>query len=487
MSSGTIETFADYAEHNFIQRVRQGYLRDSWFTAENTALFTRDDDLWWTMNHQLVVPNDATLRKECVEAMHDHPYSGHFGQRKTLDLVQRVFYWPRMKDDIVGYCRACPSCQLNKSRNTKPAGLLQPLDIPQRRWESISMDFITDLPVSKNGNDSILVVVDRLSKMTHLIPCKSNIDATEVAELFMKEVVRLHGWPTSIISDRDSLFTSELWRHLHQVFGTKLRMSSAYHPQTDGQTERMNRTLEDVLRHFIGPFQSNWEELVPVVEFSINNSMSESTGTTAFLLNYGQHPDTPITVALRNIHPNVNRFIGQWSNLLQQAKTCIQAAQSRQKLWANKKRIDVKYDIGDKVLLSVKHFRLPKGRTAKLSPRYVGPFKVIKVISDTCYALELPEHLRMHNVFHVSALHRWIDGGSYQPPPPPISMDGELEYEVDYIELTRYTGRRRQYFVHWVGYGREHSTWEPMRNLSNCPDKIREFWTRRDEPCPHEL
>jgi hypothetical protein len=294
------------------------------------------------MNHQLVIPDDATLRRECIEAMHDHPYSGHFGQRKTLDLVQRVFYWPKMKEDVEVYCRVCPSCQLNKAKNTKPAGLLQPLDIPGRRWESVSMDFIVELPVSKNGNDSIMVIVDRLSKMTHLVPCKSTATSPDIAEFFIREVVRLHGWPTSIVSDRDPKFTSEFWRHLHQIFGAKLHMSSAYHPQTDGQTERMNRTLEDVLRHFIGPFQSNWEELLPMVEFSINNSLSEATGTTAFMLNYGQNPDTPTTVALRRAHPQVNRFIGQWSHLLKQAKTCIQAAQSRQKHYADKRRSDVR-------------------------------------------------------------------------------------------------------------------------------------------------
>jgi hypothetical protein len=203
------------------------------------------------------------------------------------------------------------------------------------------------------------------------------------------------------------------------------------------------------------------------------------------MLNYGQNPDTPTTVALRRAHPQVNRFIGQWSHLLKQAKTCIQAAQSRQKHYADKRRSDVRYEVGDKVLLSVKHFRLPKGRSSKLSPRFVGPFRISKVVNDVAYALELPEHVRMHNVFHVSALHRWHEGGAYQPPPPPVTLDGELYYEVDYVELTRYTGRRRQYLVHWLGYGREHSTWEPVHNIT--PEAIREFWSRRGEPCPHKL
>ena len=391
MHPDDMEKVADMADQNFMERIKQGYRADPWFTPEVSAQFQSDNNAWWTSSHQLVVPDVSTLRSECIEAMHDHPYSGHFGQRKTLDLVRRVFYWPDMKEDVVKYCRACPSCQLNKARNTKPAGLLQPLDIPGRRWESISMDFIVELPLSKAGNDSILVIVDRLSKMTHLVACKTNISSPEVAELFIREVVRLQGWPTSIISDRDPRFVSEFWRHLHQTFGAKLCMSSAYHPQTDGQTERMNRTLEDVLRHYIGPFQSNWEELLPMAEFSINNSLSEVTGATPFLLNYGQHPDTPLTVVLRRRHLEVNRFIGQWTERIQQAKACILAAQSRQKLWADQKRRDDRFVVDDRVLLSVKHFRLPKGRSAKLSPRYVGPFRVSKVVSDTAYALELPE------------------------------------------------------------------------------------------------
>lgn len=478
---------ARYANSNFLERVKAGYEQDSWFVAENTVSFIYEAGLWWTKRHQLVVPRVASLRTECIESMHDHPFSGHFGQRKTLDLVQRVFYWPNMKEDVVQYCRSCPSCQLNKASSAKPAGLLQPLPIPGRRWESISMDFIVELPVSKSGNDTILVIVDRLTKMTHIVPCKSTITAPEVAELFIKEVVRLHGWPSSIVSDRDKLFVSDFWRHLQTAFGAKLQMSSAYHPQTDGQTERMNKTLEDTLRHYIGPFQDNWEQLLPMAEFSINNAISDASGATAFLLNYGQHPDTPTVVALRQVHPDVNRFVGRWSALLQHAKACLQAAQSRQKLWADKKRRDESYQVGDLVLLSVKHFRLPKGHTPKLSPRFVGPFKICKVISNTAYALELPEHIRMHNVFHVSALRRWIEGGSYQPPPPPEIIDGELEYNVDWIELTRYEGRRRQYFVHWLGYGPEHSTWEPLGNLVNCPDKITEFWSKRGEPCPHKL
>jgi Chromo (CHRromatin Organisation MOdifier) domain len=274
---------------------------------------------------------------------------------------------------------------------------------------------------------------------------------------------------------------------LHTAFATQLHMSTSYHPQTDGQTERMNRVLQDVLRHYIGPFQANWEELLPMVEFSINNSLSETTGATPFFLNYGQHPDTPEVIELRKYHPDVNRFIGRWSESLQRAKACILAAQSRQKHWADKKRRDVQYSVGDKVLLGIKYFRLPKGRSPKLSPRFVGPFRVCKVISDTAYRLELPEHLKIHDVFHVSALHRWEEGGAYQPPPPPMTVDGELEYEVDWIELTRYAGKRRQYLVHWLGYGREHSTWEPLRCLTNCPDKIRDFWSRRGEPCPHDL
>ena len=170
---------AEFVEFNFVERLKHGYSEDPWFTPENTRLFQLENELWWSSQHKLVIPNSSTLRRECIESVHDHPYSGHFGQKKTYDLASRIFYWSSLKSDIEAYCRACPSCQVCKARNIKPAGLLQPFQIPRRRWESISMTFITGLQLSKAGNNAICVVCDRLSKMVYLLACSKRITASQ--------------------------------------------------------------------------------------------------------------------------------------------------------------------------------------------------------------------------------------------------------------------------------------------------------------------
>ena len=267
-------------------------------------------------------------------------------------------------------------------------------------------------------------------------------------------------------------------------------MSTARHPQTDGQTENANGVLEDTLRHFVGPYQVNWDELLPVAEFAMNNAWNTSVGNTPFMLNYGQHPDTPTIAFLRDRNPAVNKFIGKWSEQLAKAKECLSAAQHRQKASADRHRLAAPaFQEEDLVLLSVKHIRMRKGFSAKLAPRFIGPFKVLQCVGPNklSYRIELPPALkRMHNVFHVSSLKRYRSDGPYQPPPIPEFIDGELKYEVDWIEATRYEGKRRQYLIHWLGYPGE-ETWEPESALTNCPQKVQEFWEFKGMDCPHPL
>ncbi len=350
------------------------------------------------------------------------------------------------------------------------------------------MDFITDLPATSNGFDAIFVVVDRLSKMCHVEPTTKTITAHGTAQLFRDRVFRYHGMPRDIVSDRDPRFTSSFWRELHHMVSVKLSMSSANHPQTDGQTERANGVLEDTLRHFVGPYQSNWDEYLAVAEFAMNSSWHESIQNIPFMLNYGQVPDDPTIAALRATNPNVNQFVGKWHNQVARAKRCILAAQQRYKAHADRRRQPAPtYRPGDQVLLSVKNLKLVSGLSTKLAPRYIGPYRVRRAINAVAVELELPAHLRVHPVFHVSAVKPYREfAGNYRPPPVPEFIDGELEYEVDYIADTRRSGNRRQYLVYWTGYT-DQPTWEHFRNLTNCPDKLREFWSQRDEQCPHPL
>ena len=352
------------------------------------------------------------------------------------------------------------------------------------------MDLITDLPVTRQGYDSILVFVDRLSKMVHLAPCTKTITSEGVADLFETHVWKYHGVPQSIVSDRDVRFTSSLWKELNERFGTSLRMSSALHPQTDGQTENANGILEDTLRHFVSPYQTDWDKLLAAAEFAMNSAWNESIRNTPFMLNFGQTPDTPIVSALRSRNPAVNRFVGTWGEQLHKAKASLEQAQQRQKSNADRKRRPApQFQPGDLVLLNIKHIRLRSKLKAKLAPRYLGPFKILESVGSygLSFRIELPPALsRVHNVFHVSSLKPYRRAGNYQPPPVPDIIDGELEYEVDWIEATRYEGKRRQYLVHWLGYAGQ-ETWESERNLTNCPDKLKAFWEHKGMECPHPI
>ena len=229
---------------------------------------------------------------------HDYPYSGHFGSARTSKNLSRFYWWPKMDDGIREYVRCCDVCQRNKANNQKEAGKLQPLLTPERRWETVSMDLITQLRLTAAGNDAIVVFVDKLSKMTHFVACKTAATAEDLARIFLRTIFAVHGLPKNIISDRDTRFTSDFWKTFFGVVGTKLCMSTAFHPQSDGQTERMNRTLQEVIRHYVGPRRDDWDTLLPLAEFAINNSVAESTGMTPFYMNSGQHPNTPLSIVL---------------------------------------------------------------------------------------------------------------------------------------------------------------------------------------------
>jgi hypothetical protein len=228
-----------------------------------------------------------------VKEAHEGGLLGHFGVSKTLELLQEHFYWPHMKIDVQKFCDRCIVCKRAKSK-VMPHGLYTPLPIPEFPWVDISMDFVLGLPRTKHGKDSIFVVVDRFSKMAHFIPCKKVDDACHVADLFFKEVVRLHGLPRSIVSDRDSKFLSHFWRTLWGKIGTKLLFSTTCHPQTDGQTEVVNRTLSTLLRSVLKKNSKLWEECLPHVEFAYNRVVHSTTNHSPFEIVYGFNPLTPL-------------------------------------------------------------------------------------------------------------------------------------------------------------------------------------------------
>ena len=242
--------------------------------------------------NRLCVPK-CSLRELLVREAHGGGLMGHFGVKKTLDVLHEHFFWPKMKHDVNRICAKCITCKRAKSR-VLPHGLYTPLPVPSEPWIDISMDFVLGLPRSKRGMDSIFVVVDRFSKMAHFIACHKTDDATYVADLFFKEIVRLHGVPRTIVSDRDTKFLSHFWRVLWGKLGTKLLFSTACHPQTDGQTEVVNRTLSQLLRTVIQKNLKNWEDCLPFIEFAYNRSVHSSTDYSPFEIVYGFNPLTPL-------------------------------------------------------------------------------------------------------------------------------------------------------------------------------------------------
>ncbi|KAJ9527747.1 hypothetical protein QJQ45_000423 [Haematococcus lacustris] len=364
----------------------------------------------------------------------------------------------------------------DKSSTLKPGGLLNPLSIPDYRWESVSMDLITKLPSASHGFDAICVFVDRLSKMVHFVPCKESMNAKGFARLFVNNVFKLHGLPKDMVSDRGPHFHNTFWHHVQKLLGMRGSLSSSYHPQSDGQTERYNRVLEEMLRHYISPTQADWPDYLSLAEFAVNNSWQESIKSTPFLVNTGQSPITPMLHSLpdKGRCPEGLSYATWWQEAVAKAKLCMQAAQQRQAAYANQDRREVHYKVGQMVLLSTKNMRLKPGKARKLLPRFVGPFKVLGLVGQVAVNLQLPASMsRLHPVFHVSLIKSYTGTDVGFMPPPVEWLDEEPVYYVERLLDHRHVhaGKAKEYLVQWEGYDADHNTWEPRSNLVGC-DKI---------------
>ena len=431
------------------------------------------DGLIYTEDNRLYIPAHDTVRQQLMHEHHDTPVNGHLGDYKTLERLSRNYYWPNMRKSVQQYIAQCQSCQLNKTSTQLPIGLLQSLEIPGKRWETVTMDLITQLPVTTDGNDAIVVFVDKFSKMVHYAATTTTCTADQVARIFFDIVVRLHGIPKHIISDRDRRFTSKFWQELWKLCGTQLKMSTAYHPQTDGQTERANRTLEEILRHYVGNKQDDWDQHLTAAEIAVNSSVQASTGFTPYYLNYGDHPTFPTNIQLdATKNEGVYELMQQLQINIQQAVRNMENARDRQTHYANQHRRDFIFKEGEEVLVSTKNLKLPEGVTRKLSHKYNGPFKIVEVISPTVYKLQLPEAWKhKHPVFHVSLLKKYTAGqqtDKVDTTVDDIDQDDEVEYEVDNIIGQRITkGKQTEYLVTWKGHPESEATWETYDNVKD--------------------
>ena len=430
------------AHHEAFEEMKNTYDKDADFQAIWAELqqgnFHSDyciRDGYLMMNNRLCIT--LPLRQKVLKESHEPPYAGHRGRASTLSALERFFYWPTLRRDTHSFIEACLACQKSKYDRQKTPGLLQSLPVPDGPWESISMDFISGIPKTPQGNDMIWVIIDRFSKQSHFIPCHKTLKSSQAARLFIQHIFRLHGMPSDIISDRDSKFTSNFWCALFENLGTTLKFSSSFHPQTDGQTEVMNLTLLDMLKAYVSEHKSQWEKYLPLLEFAYNNTVHSSTGKAPNEIMQGKVIAPPIIRTKDKIFA-ADEFALDLKSAMNQVRATIRATQERQKKQADKRRRHLAFEKGQYVLLKFDKSRLKQSSNQassfpKLSNRYFGPFKVIDKVNEVTYRLELPNHWRIHNAFHVSLLKPYVGP---EPEEPIVEDPPEVE-EIEQLFRTR--------------------------------------------------
>nr|ABA94346.1 retrotransposon protein, putative, Ty3-gypsy subclass [Oryza sativa Japonica Group] len=398
------------------------------------------------LGERLCVPDDKELKDLILTEAHQTQYSIHPGSTKMYQDLKEKFWWVSMRREIAEFVALCDVCQRVKAEHQRPAGLLQPLQIPEWKWEEIGMDFITGLPRTSSGHDSIWVVVDRLTKVAHFIPVHTTYTGKRLAELYLSRIMCLHGVPKKIVSDRGSQFTSKFWQKLQEELGTRLNFSTAYHPQTDGQTERVNQILEDMLRACALDFGGAWDKSLPYAEFSYNNSYQASLQMAPFEALYGRKCRTPLfwdQTGERQLFGT--EVLTEAEEKVRTVRERLRIAQSRQKSYADNRRRELTFEAGDYVYLRVTPLRgVHRFQTkGKLAPRFVGPYRILERRGEVAYQLELPPNMvGIHDVFHVSQLKKCLRVPEEQASSEHIDIQEDLTYVEMPIRILETSERR---------------------------------------------
>ncbi|KAG8366490.1 hypothetical protein BUALT_Bualt17G0085400 [Buddleja alternifolia] len=483
-------------ESDFLERIRESSQNDAGYLklVEQVGVghirkYWLNDGLSYAKDGRAYMPS-GPLRRQLLRETHDPQWVGHPGIDRMLALLSHRYYWPKMEYDVEAYVRTCLMCQLDKSEHKKETGLLQPLPIPERPWQSVSMDFILGFP-KVNRMASIFVVVDRFSKYGVFIPAPNACLAETAADLSFKHVAKYFELPEDIISDRDTRFTGRFWTALFNMMGTELKFSTAYHPQTDGQMEQINQLLEEYLRHYVSASQKNWVELLDMAQFCYNLLKSSATGISPFELVYGLQPMTHHEIVAKRTggkSPAAYRFARAKQELLDEAKDSLSKAQRRMTKYANLGRRDVEFSVGENVLLKLtpQIWKKISSKTVHrgLIPKYDGPFEILKKVGNVAYRLRLPDKLRIHPTIHVSFLKKYHKDALKETRKqaaralPLIRQEFDKDVQRILSHCTKgqsKKNRKTYYLVHWKGESEEDATWERDVTLWQFEKKIDEL------------
>jgi transposase InsO family protein len=419
------------------------------------------------------------FQEAIIQQHHDDPVHGHPGIARTMELIQRNYQFKKMKDKVTSYIKKCADCQKNKHSTHAQYGEMQPMELPTEPWTDISMDFVTGLPLSKDpatelSYDSILVIVDRFTKYALMIPFRRDYTAIQLAHVLKDRLIRDHGIPKTIISDRDKLFTSNYWATLMAEIGIKRKLSTAYHPQTDGQTERTNRTMKTYLKIYSNTSQDNWVSLLAMAQMAYNNKASEATGQTPYFANHGKHPNLFERTLPSPRAEAAIKSAEEMKKIHEEMSKKLSHAQNQSISYVNRKRKTApQLKKGDKVYLHTKNLRT-KRPSKGLDNVKVGPFLVSKQNGPVTYTLELPPDAKIHPRFHVSLL---------EPADPETPLQRTFRYEteednvfeVERIIRQRGNNHKKEFLVKWLGYDDSENTWEPETNLTNCRQLLAQY------------
>ncbi|KAF5816849.1 putative nucleotidyltransferase, Ribonuclease H [Helianthus annuus] len=418
--------------------VSQG-LMDKEFPYHITPALELKENGSYDFMDRLWVPSQDNLHTLLMDEAHKSRYSIHPGSDKMYKDLRIQYWWPGMKKDIALYVSKCLTCLKVKAEHQRPSGLLEQPEIPVWKWENITMDLITKLPRTKKGHDAIWVVVDRLTKSAHFLPIREDFSADKLAQIYVDEIVARHGVPLNIISDRDACFTSHFWRTMQSAMGSQLNLSTAYHPQTDGQSERIIQTLEDMLRACVIDFGGSWDSHLPLIEFSYNNSYHSSINMAPFEALYGRKCRSPVCWnEIGEARLTGPALILETTEKVKKVRDNLQTAKNRQKSYADLKCKPLDFQVGDRVLLKVSPWKgvIRFGKKGKLAPRYVGPFKIVERIGKVAYRLELPPELgNVHPTFHVSNLKRCLADENLHISLDEIRVDETLKFVKKPVEI----------------------------------------------------